>query len=224
MRLKAFAATASLMVLTLAAVPAAAQPMNEVGSPWRGMYLDLGGNVGEIFSGNKLEFQDLTPGHPLSFTSNNVDSAVIGGAQLGQWWPMGGAVIGLESDIDFGKNLKYLSSLRGQLGLPMGSFLLYGTGGLGMEIAHEEFSVSSTSGEIDNFIGDQKKYGWVAGGGIQAMIAPRLSLGVEALYYGLGKDTTALATIQGGEPFNMVEDRNFAVVRARLDFHFTNFW
>lgn len=224
MQLKDLAATAFLAVLALTAAPASAQPMNEAGSPWRGMYLDLGGNVGEIFSGNKLEFEDLTPGNPLTFTSNNVDTAVVGGAQLGQLWPLGGTVIGLESDVDVGKNIKYLTSVRGELGVPMGSFLLYGTGGVGMEIAHEEFSVTSTSGEVDNFIGDEKKFGWVAGGGVQAMIAPRLSLGVEGLYYGLGKDTSALATIKGGEPFNMVEDRNFALVRVRLDFHFSNFW
>jgi outer membrane immunogenic protein len=137
---------------------------------------------------------------------------------------MGGAVIGLESDVSFAKNIKYLSSLRGQLGVPAGPFLIYGTGGLGMIIAHEEFAVTSTSGEVDNFIGDQKKYGWVAGAGVQALITPHISLGVEGLYYGFGRDRMALNTLEGGEPFNMIADRNFAVVRARLDYHFTSFW
>ena len=225
MRLNAFAATASLMVLALAAGPASAQPMNDAGSPWRGLYLNLGGHVGEMFGGNKLSFEDLTSGHDLSFTTSNPGSStVLGGAELGQWWPLGGAVIGLESDVSFAKNIKYLSSLRGQLGVPAGSFLFYGTGGLGIEIADESFSVTSTSGEVDTFTGAEKKYGWVAGGGVQALITPRLSIGVEGLYYGLGHDSSALQTIDGAEPFNVVADRNFAVVRARIDFHFSNFW
>ena len=212
------------MILALAG-PAAAQPMNDAGSPWRGLYLNLGGHVGEMFGGNKLSFEDLSSGHDLSFTTDNPGSStVLGGAELGQWWPMGGAVIGLESDVSFAKNIKYLSSLRGQIGVPAGSFLFYGSGGLGIEIADETFSVSSASGEVDQFTGEQKKYGWVAGGGVQVLLTPRLSLGVEGLYYGLGHDSSSLQTVMGAEPFNVVADRNFAVVRARIDFHFTNFW
>jgi opacity protein-like surface antigen len=91
-----------------------------------------------------------------------------------------------------------------------------------MSVTHEEFTVNSANGETDNFQGDMRKYGWAAGGGIQALVAPHLSIGVEGLYYGLGHETDALATALGGEPFNVIADRNFTVVRARVDYRFTS--
>jgi hypothetical protein len=54
------------------------------------------------------------------------------------------------------------------------------------------------------------------------MVMPGISLGVEGLYYGMGNDTAVLNTDAGGasEPFSVSDDRNFAVVRARLTYHF----
>jgi opacity protein-like surface antigen len=214
-------AAASAALLAFATTPSFAQPGPT--DPWAGLYIGIGGNVGEAFGGNKLSFEDLSTAKDLSFVSvNNDNNQLVGGVQLGQLWNVGGVYLGLESDVSFAKNIKYLSSFRGVLGAPAGPFLFYGTGGLGMSVTHEEFTVNSTTGESDNFQGDMRKYGWVAGAGIQAMVVPHLSVGVEALYYGLGHDTSPLATALGGEPFNVIADRNFTVVRARIDYRFTS--
>ena len=221
MDLKISAAAACLATAVLA-TPSVAQPMND--GPWRGLYIGIGGNAGEAFGGNKLSFQDLSAAQDLTFQTSNPSNMFVGGLQLGQLWPMGGVVVGLESDVTFGKDIDYLSSARGIVGVPAGSFLIYGTGGVGLEIASENFTVTSANGEEDGFAGKQKFWGWAAGGGVQALVAPRLTLGVEAIHYDFGSDTTPLSTVLGGEPFNMIQQREFTVVRARLDFHFTNFW
>jgi outer membrane immunogenic protein len=220
MRLKISAAALSVACLALVATPSLAQP----GSPdWAGLYIGIGGHAGEAFGGNKLSFEDLSAAQDLSFLSGESDNGqFLGGLQLGQLWNVGGAYLGLESDVSFAKDIKYLSSFRAVLGAPAGPFLFYATGGMGMSVTHEEFTVNSANGETDNFQGDMRKYGWAAGGGIQALVAPHLSIGVEGLYYGLGHETDALATALGGEPFNVIADRNFTVVRARVDYRFTS--
>jgi outer membrane immunogenic protein len=222
MRLKICVAAASAAILTLAATPSFAQP-NATVDPWAGLYVGIGGNAGEIFGGNKLSFQDLSAAKDLSFVSSGTsNSEFAGGAQLSQLWNVGGAYLGIESDISFAKNFKYLSSFRAVLGAPVGPFLFYGTGGVGMSVTHEEFTVNSATGETDNFQGDDRRYGWAAGAGIQALVTPHLSIGVEGVYYGLGHETTPLATALEGEPFNLIADRNFTIVRARIDYRFTS--
>jgi outer membrane immunogenic protein len=220
MRLTICAASAAF--LSLLATPSFAQPTATV-DPWAGLYVGIGGNVGEIFGGNKLSFQDLSAAKDLSFVSvSNSNSQFAGGGQLSQLWNVGGAYLGIESDISFAKNFKYISSFRGVVGAPVGPFLLYGTGGVGMSVTHEQFTVNSATGETDNFQGDDRRYGWAAGAGIQTLITPHLSIGVEGIYYGLGHETTSLTTALEDEPFNLIADRNFTIVRARLDYRFTS--
>ena len=210
-----------MTAVSLVATPLAAQP--NAGDPWYGLYIGIGGNVGEAFGGNKFDFQDQSAGQTLSFQAANTDnSMLLGGIQIGQLWYVGGTALGIEDDVSFGKNINYLQSLRAVLGVPTGNFLIYGTGGVGFENANEEFAINSTSGEVDTFKGSFGRYGWVAGAGIEAMVAPHLSIGVEGLYYGLGHETNSLSTALGGEPFTVNVDRNFSVVRARINYRFTN--
>ena len=56
--------------------------------------------------------------------------------------------------------------------------------------------------------------------GIDYKVAPHLSLGVEGLFYDFGSDDTHL--VAGDEPFVLKEDEDFAVVRARLTYHFNS--
>jgi len=220
MRQKTFAAALSAAVVALAVTPLAAQPSPV--DPWSGLYIGIGGNAGGVIGGEKLDFQDLSATQDLSFGTNMDDTRLIGGVQLGQLWRVGGMALGLEDDVSFAKNIKYLETLRAVVGVPTGPFLIYGTGGLAVENVDEEFTVNSPneSGVISGSIG---KYGWTAGGGVQALVAPHLSLGMEGLYYHIGQDTAAFTTPLG-EAFTVTADRNFAVVRVRLDFHFTRWF
>jgi len=221
MRLKALAVTAPLVVLALAvATTAVAQPTPV--DPWAGLYVGIGGHVGEAFGGNKLSFVDQSTAHDLSFAFTNQDKQLVGGVQLGQLWRFGGVYIGLEGDASFGaKDIKYITTVRGQLAVPAGPFLIYGTGGLAESITQEDFTVSSPN-ETVGFAGNEQKHGWVAGAGVQALLTPHLSFGVEGLYYGFASDTSRLNTALVPEAFDLTIDRNMTVVRVRLDYRFTS--
>lgn len=218
MSLKTFAAAASASILALVATPLAAQPF--LGGPWSGLY--IGGHLGGAFDANKLDFQDQSAAQDLSFNPNNDNTKFLGGLQLGYLWQPGGIVFGAEGDTSWAKDINYLSSVRGVLGVPLGPVLVYGTGGVAFEGAHEEFAVNSASGGLSAFRRTVNKDGWTAGAGVRTFIAPGLDVGVEGLYYGLGRDTTGLITppSTGAEPFAVRDDRDFAVVRARIDYHF----
>lgn len=216
MSLKSFAGATFFAVL--AATPVSAQPFIE--GPWSGLY--VGGHLGAAFDPNKLSFQDQSTAQDLVFSAPDQNSRIIGGVQAGYLWQPGGIVFGVEGDSSWAKNIDYLASVRGVVGVPEGPFLLYGTGGAAFEGVHERFTVFSQSPGIFDFNRDINKNGWVAGAGFQTWVLPAVSVGVEGLYYDMGSDTTALATTAGtaGEPFLVKDDRRFAVVRARVDYHF----
>lgn len=217
MGLKAFAGAASIAALALATTPLAAQPF--VGGPWSGLY--IGGHLGGAFDPNKLSFRDQSTAQDLGFSAPDENSRFIGGVQAGYLWQPGNIVFGVEGDSSWAKNIDYLASARGVIGMPAGPLLIYGTGGAAFEGAHERFTVFSQSPGIFDFNRDINKNGWVAGAGFQTWVLPAVSVGVEGLYYDMGSDTSALATTGGtaGEPFSVKDDRRFAVVRFRADYH-----
>jgi outer membrane immunogenic protein len=212
-------AGAALAIFGFAAPPVVAQPI--LGGPWSGLY--LGGHFGGAFSPNNLNFADLSGNQDLGFQSHNHGDSFLGGVHGGYDWQTGNLLVGLEGDVSFAKDINYLSSVRGRLGIPAGPFLVYGTAGAAFEGAHENFRVFQPDYPgIFDFKRNINKTGWTAGGGVETFVLPAVSVGVEGLYYGLGRDTNVLNTDAGGasEPFAVRDDRNFAVVRARLTYHF----
>jgi hypothetical protein len=134
MSLKTYAAVAFIALLALGATSSAAEPSPV--NPWLGLYVNVGGNVGEAFGGNKFTFLDQSSGQTLSFQGPSTSSSMlVGGFQIGQLWYVGGTALGIEDDVTLGKNINYLQSLRAVLGVPTGPFLIYGTGGIGFENA-----------------------------------------------------------------------------------------
>jgi outer membrane immunogenic protein len=213
-------AGAALLGFGVSATTAIAQPILGPG-PWSGFY--LGGHFGGAFSPNNLDFADLSTAQDLAFQSHTHGDSFLGGVQAGYNWQTGNLLIGIEGDASFGKNINYLSTARGRVGVPMGSFLVYGTAGAAFEGAHEQFRVfQGDFPGIFDFHRDVNKTGWTAGGGVETFVMPAVSVGIDGLYYGLGRDTNVLTTDAGGasEPFAVRDDRNFAVVRARLTYHF----
>jgi opacity protein-like surface antigen len=63
--------------------------------------------------------------------------------QVGYNWQRGSGLIGIESDFDFADNLNYLISVRGRIGWALGSWLLYGTGGVAFIDTDNDFVVVS---------------------------------------------------------------------------------
>lgn len=79
-------------------------------------------------------------------------------------------------------NQNWLMSIRGRGGYTFGNLLTYGT--LGFAYGPTEYVKSGTKTDLS-------KSGWVLGGGIEAMIAPNVSLRGEFLHYDLGSGTYA---------------------------------
>jgi outer membrane immunogenic protein len=217
MKFHSSAAAVGLILGLAVSLPASAQ---DILGPWTGFY--VGAHAGGAFDPNNLSFTDQSATQDLSFRTKNA-SRFLGGVHGGYDWDAGNLLVGVEGDVSFARDINYLASARGRLGFPVGPFLLYGTGGAAFEGAHERFTVLQPDFPgIFNFSRNISRTGWTAGAGVDYMIGPGVSFGVEGLYYGLGSGTSGLLTPAGGgaEPFTVKDDRNFGVVRARLTYHF----
>ena len=192
-------------------------PAAPVGMTWTGFY--IGGNLGAAFNSNDLSIKDLSEEQDLSLKFST-DTELIGGVHAGYNWQTGPWVLGVEGDVDFADHINYLASARGRLGWGAGNWLFYGTGGVAFIDTDNNFVVVSADDGPFGFSGGNNQTGFVVGGGIDYKVAPHLSLGVEGLFYDFGSDDAHL--VAGDEPFVLKEDEDFAVVRARLTYHFNS--
>src|SRR5262249_41299671 len=143
-------------------------------------------------------------------------TSFIGGGQLGYNWQHGNFVFGLEGDISglSGKNsitsgytslsssIRWLSTVRGRFGLAVGDTMAYTTAGVAIGgvrnsvTLFDEFSYSST----------KTKTGWTVGGGVEHMLNPNWTIGLEGLFVDLGR-----SSLSGGE-FGDFRFNNQAVI------------
>lgn len=143
----------------------------------------------------------------------------------------------LFQNLSASKETQYLGTLRGRLGyLVIPTLLIYGDAGLAYGGVHSRTSITQavqndpalpayygTFGSITN-----TEVGWAAGGGVEWLFLPKLSLKVEYLYYDLGSVTYHLGTLanysNAGTLFTLsapVSKARFNgnVVRAGLNYH-----
>jgi opacity protein-like surface antigen len=117
--------------------------------------------------------------------------------------------------------LDYLATLRGRIGVDMGSMLLYFTGGLAWAKVDSEFTVTVTGagGFPDGTISGSDNVthaGYAIGGGVETWIAENVSFKAEYLYLDLGEETHTPVAGVPGEPF----DLDMHTVRVGLNYHF----
>lgn len=164
------------------------------------------------------------------------DTNLLAGTHIGYNWQWRHTVLGVEGDYSANDNLDdYLASLRGRLGWATGNYLLYGTAGVafaGRGGNDDAIGVAGAGGAGGNGgagangIGgdggnggpggitrfgdrDDDETGFVAGGGIEAMLSPMAIVGLEALYY----------MIDGDNRNGNTGDDDFLALRARLSAH-----
>lgn len=166
---------------------------------WTGIY--FGGNLGWAFGHATLctdaTIVNCTTG-PVDVVTQN-PSSMVGGGQVGGRWQYNGIVLGAEGMFDAMSlgattlaivpgftgltraiTFNNLFSATGQLGFTWGPALIYGKGGwAGTNL---EFSATSVRGLVLNTTSSVTN-GWTAGGGIEYMILPYMSVGVEYDYY-----------------------------------------
>jgi outer membrane immunogenic protein len=155
------------------------------------------------FSVSTAYAQCASPGGSNSATA----SSWVAGAQAGYNWQQGSWVYGLETDLsgtglkssmsgglvtpctgDFAttnSKIDWYGTFLGRVGWVSGNFLFYGTGGLAY--GHVDLSSAfSTAGNTLNADTSSVRAGWVAGGGIEYLLRPDLTLNFGYQYVDLG--------------------------------------
>ncbi|HTI30593.1 MAG TPA: outer membrane beta-barrel protein [Sphingomonas sp.] len=82
------------------------------------------------------------------------------------------------------RDFRWNANVRGRLGYTPGTnsgVLFYATGGAAYARVRDRFFTTNTANSFA-VSGAHGAWGWVAGGGVEGMITPRLSLGMEYLY------------------------------------------
>ncbi|MCW5681345.1 MAG: porin family protein [Xanthobacteraceae bacterium] len=161
-----------------------------VNAGWTGPY--VGAHVGYGWGSFDNEIPGLASA-PLNLRG------VFGGVQTGYNWQVSrNWVVGIEADSSWGSiertiggetaDVDAMGTVRARLGYTMNNVMLYGTGGLAW--AHIDSASVATTASRDQFA-----VGWVAGAGIEYLIAPRWSAKIEYLYsdYGSLYDHPAFA-------------------------------
>jgi outer membrane immunogenic protein len=141
----------------------------------------------------------------LGFDPRRTQWLVIGGT-AGYNWQAGSVVYGLEADYNFSdvkgsiacgaistcqSENTWFATFRGRIGYAPNNWMFYITGGLaigGVKNSLTSFSVKSES---------TTRVGWTFGGGIEYLVNPNWTVGVEALYVDLGDSSTFVSAVGG---------------------------
>jgi outer membrane immunogenic protein len=140
---------------------------------WSGFY--VGGNAGYAWG-------SAIGGNPKGF---------LGGLQAGYNYQVSPSVVfGVESDLTFTSiddnvgaakfGVDYLGTIRARLGYSIDRVMFYATGGLAY--GRGELEIAGLSNR-------EFHWGWTLGGGIEAMISPKVSAKLEYLYVNLNDET-----------------------------------
>jgi outer membrane immunogenic protein len=179
---------------------------------WTGFY--AGVHLG--YGWSDIDWQET----PAFDGSHSADGGVFGG-QIGYNLQVGRIVYGVEADISAtsidggnfccGHTVNWLASTRGRLGYTGfdNRTLFYATAGA----AWADIDYSS-AGSFSN-----THFGWVAGGGIERALTPKMLARVEYLYYGFDDVTAPPGTVAPGGGTARLEP-TVQTVRFGLNFKF----
>lgn len=178
------------------------------------------------------------------------ETGLLGGAHIGYNWQSGRWVYGLEGDASFGdsERFDYLASARARLGYTSGSYLFYATGGVafaGIKQFDAIFAGAGEDGEdggnalllLGNRQGgeggaggiagalssENDEVGFVLGGGVEAKLSDRMTVGFEGLYYFFDDNDADLDAIPGGTTAILTgSDNDTLVLRGRISYQLSH--
>jgi len=206
-------------------------PGRSYGAPccltWSGFY--IGGHLGGAWS--DVSWADVTlTGEPVK----NDGSGFIGGGQIGYNVQAGNIVFGIEATLSgsnlgddyrsvvnpvvtYSTDVNWIGTVAGRLGVAHDRFLAYVKAGwatANIEVA------GNNPGFPDAFSIDDRRNGWVIGGGLEVMVSRNLSLGIEYNHIDLGS-ASYVGTTRAGIPFTIRDvDMDVQSVTARVNFKF----
>jgi len=120
------------------------------------------------------------------------------------------------------RELEGLAAVRARVGLPLDRFMPYVTGGFAQGQVDRKFFSNNI---VNTFTtrGDDRLNGYQLGAGVEAAVAPRLSLGLEYLYTSLDDDVRVRASgpAPATNPFILANPggTDFARSEEEFDFH-----
>lgn len=240
-RLALTAAAAAVLVCGPQASAADLSLKDPVGDAplWSGLY--VGGHVGGLWNGSRETSAEsdwcrnscigFAPTDAVMFEDNGGEESVVGGLHIGHNWQDGAAVFGLEADLDIADGFDYLATARARLGYARGAFLLYATAGVAFAGMHTDpFRFSTPQRVFDINEDDDRRIGFVVGGGVEYKLGSNWSLGIEGLYYRFGDEANQYSSNFemgcGGlcyENYRIAErdDNDLWTARARMTYHLT---
>ena len=121
--------------------------------------------------------------------------------------------------------LQTLGTARGRIGVALGDFLFYGTGGYAFGQLQQRASALSSLGAYPSYAGSKNSLvgGWTVGGGVEYALTRFISLKLDYLHYDLGTRTLLLSEISGAFPAQTALLRSRTkgdIVRAGINFGF----
>lgn len=218
-------ATASTVALVGANEAYAAPPAPAYS--WTGFYIGVNGGVaGHEATTRDLNGWGSNTGNPpyvSPWFKSSTTRASFGG-QAGYSWQMNNFVLGVEGDVTYvgasqtfvplntlatacGPNcvatatneLNWVSTFRGRAGFAIDRILIYGTAGVAVGEVSNSWGWDGGVPIRNSFSVSETRSGYVAGGGIEAMLTQFISLRAEYLHIDLG---TSRSTIVGSPPFS----------------------
>jgi outer membrane immunogenic protein len=188
---------------------------------WTGFY--VGAHGAYAWADQEFPHADPPPNGPPRM---DLSGGMLGGQIGAQYHFKGGVLVGIEGDISKGKltetvrdgnaitqtgEIELMGTLRARVGLPMGSWMPYVTGGVIWQrasynqICPDPAAVpfghcNPTNGFAPyNLTDTQTHVGWVFGGGLEVMVGPHFSVKAEGLFYKVGEETYNLGTTPSGK-------------------------
>jgi outer membrane immunogenic protein len=227
--LPAVAATAAAADLRAAPPYRAAVPAESPTYSWTGLYAGFNLGYGRVETNGG--FRDGAA------ASASRSGGVIGGGQFGYNWQTGYALLGLEADLQASgqrvqttfatpglvirekDEIPWFGTVRGRLGItPTDGLLLYASGGLAYGRAKASGTVTVPASGAAGFEASEVKFGWTAGGGIEAAVLGHWTMKLEYLHIDLGD--LALNTTVRGAPLISNAHIKDDIVRVGLNYRF----
>lgn len=191
---------------------------------WTGFYIGVNGGAAshEATTNDLNRWGGLgTPPYVSPWFKSTTTAATFGG-QIGYSWQMNFLVIGAEAELSYigasqtfvppenlvaagcgncfasaTNELTWLSTFRGRAGFAVDRILIYGTAGVAVGRVNNSWGWDDVRPFRNSFSVSETKAGYVAGGGIEAMLTRNVSVRAEYLHVDLG---TSRSTITG-QPF-----------------------
>jgi outer membrane immunogenic protein len=187
--------------------------------PWTGIY--IGGNAGYDWSSYAMALS--TFGGPVPTSPTLSARGFVGGGQVGANKTFGSFLLGVEVDGNVGQvgtstpmtsaSTDWFATARLRAGwLATPAFLLYATGGGAYGFGAVNTSIAGAPVNLS-----VPAIGWAAGGGVEWMVVPHVSVAAEYLHIGYdGKGISVVVGNVGG--LSLAADAD--IFRAKLNFHF----